>query len=144
LRQPLRRVAREVTAVATGATPTHLHLRDRLVGTVVVTLFVDVVGTVVAFYTERHGPKTDIHSIGTAFFWVSAQLTTVSSQMTNPVTTAGRALDLVLEVYGITVVVTLAGSFGAFFHGRSAERRAAAEAKRAETQIETGSQASSD
>jgi hypothetical protein len=45
--------------------------------------------------------------------------------MTNPVTTAGRALDLVLEVYAITVVVTLAGSFGAFFHGRSAERHAA-------------------
>ena len=136
MRRPLRRVAGEVSAVITGATPTHEHLRDRLAGTLVVTLLIDAVGTVAAFYAERHGPKTDIHSIGTAFFWVSAQLTTVSSQMTNPVTTAGRALDLVLEVYAITVVVSLAGSFGAFFHGRSVERRAAAEAKRAEA--ETG------
>jgi hypothetical protein len=96
-----------------------------LAGALALTLLVDAIGTVVAFYAERHGPKTDIHSIGTAFFWVSAQLTTVSSQMTNPVTTTGRALDLVLEVYAITVVVTLAGSFGAFFHGRSAERHAA-------------------
>jgi hypothetical protein len=129
LRRPLRQVAGEVSAVVTGATPTHRHLRERLTAALVVTLVVDAVGTVIAFYAERHGPKTDIHSIGTAFFWVSAQLTTVSSQMTNPVTTAGRALDLVLEVYAITVVVSLAGSFGAFFHGRSAQR--AAEAKRA-------------
>jgi hypothetical protein len=131
LRRPLRRVAGEVSAVVTGATPTHEHLRDRLVGTLVLTLVIDVVATFVAFYAERHGPRTDIHSIGTAFFWVSAQLTTISSQMTNPVTTAGRALDLVLEVYAITVVASLAGSFGAFFHGRSAERRAAEAAPQA-------------
>jgi hypothetical protein len=138
LRRPLRRVGGEVSAIVKGATPTHEHLRDRLVGTLVVTLLVDLVATVVAFYAERHGPKTDIHSIGTAFFWVSAQLTTVSSQMTNPVTTAGRALDLVLEVYAITVVASLAGSFGAFFHGRSAERHAA-EAKQAQTDPQASS-----
>jgi hypothetical protein len=122
VRKWLRRVAGEIGAVATGATPTHEHLRERLVGALLVTLIVDAIFSVAVYYAERHGPKTDIHSIGTAFFWVSAQLTTVSSQMTNPVTTTGRTLDIVLEVYAITVVVAMAGSFGAFFHRRSAER----------------------
>jgi hypothetical protein len=122
VRKPLRRVAGEIGAVATGATPTHEHLRERLLGALLVTLIVDAIFSVAVYYAERHGPRTDIHSIGTAVFWVSAQLTTVSSQMTNPVTTAGRTLDIALEVYAITVVVAMAGSFGAFFHRRSAER----------------------
>jgi hypothetical protein len=122
VRKPLRRVAGEIGAVATGATPTHEHLRERLLGALLVTLIVDAIFSVAVYYAERHGPRTDIHSMGTAVFWVSAQLTTVSSQMTNPVTTAGRTLDIALEVYAITVVVAMAGSFGAFFHRRSAER----------------------
>jgi hypothetical protein len=74
------------------------------------------------YYTERHGPKTDIHSMGSALFWVSAQLTTVSSQMANPVTTLGRVIDIALEIYAITVVMALVGSFASFFHRRSIER----------------------
>jgi hypothetical protein len=117
------RVFGEIRAILMAETPTHRHLRERLTGALFVTLLVDAVATVAAYYFERHGPKTDIHSIGTALFWVSTQLTTVSSQMTNPVTTAGRILDVLLEIYAITVVVALAGSFGAFFHRRSTERR---------------------
>jgi hypothetical protein len=35
-----------------------------------------------------------------------------------------------MEAYAITVVASLAGSFGAFFHGRSRERRAASYGER--------------
>jgi len=45
--------------------------------------------------------------------------------MTNPLTAAGRILDVGMEAYAITVVAALAGSFGAFFHRRSSERERA-------------------
>ena len=122
MRRHFARLGREVRAIATGATATHEHLRDRVLGALFLTLIVDVVATVAAYFAERHGPDTDIHSIGTALFWVSAQLTTVSSQMTNPVTSAGRILDIALEVYAIVVVIAMAGSFSSFFQRRSIER----------------------
>jgi hypothetical protein len=50
-----------------------------------------------------------------------AQLTTVSSQMPNPVTGAGRVLDIVLEVWAITVAATLAAALAAFFRARHVE-----------------------
>ncbi|MDQ1741591.1 MAG: voltage-gated potassium channel, partial [Pseudonocardiales bacterium] len=54
----------------------------------------------------------------------SAQLTTVSSQMPNPVTPGGRVLDIALEFWAISVVATLAASLAAFFHARHAEQHA--------------------
>jgi hypothetical protein len=36
--------------------------------------------------------------------------------MKNPVTNGGRVLDLVFELWAITVVAAMGGSFAAFFH----------------------------
>lgn len=105
-----------------GRTPTHFHLRQRLLGVLIVTLIADAIGTVVVYYFERHAPGTEITNIGDSLFWTSAQLLTVSSQMKNPISTGGRVVDIFLELYGISVVATLAGSFGAFFHRRGLER----------------------
>jgi len=66
--------------------------------------------------------------MGTALFFSSTQLLSVSSSMSNPVTPLGRVLDIGMEAYAITVVAALAGSFGAFFHRRSSERIAAQQA----------------
>jgi uncharacterized protein involved in cysteine biosynthesis len=41
--------------------------------------------------------------------------------MPNPVTTAGRVLDIVLAVWAISVVATLAASLAAFFQARHVE-----------------------
>jgi hypothetical protein len=41
--------------------------------------------------------------------------------MPNPVTTPGRVLDILLEVWAITVAATLAASLAAFFHARHVE-----------------------
>jgi hypothetical protein len=46
--------------------------------------------------------------------------------MPNPVTTAGRAIDIVLEVWAISVVATLAASLAAFFRARHVEHMPAA------------------
>jgi hypothetical protein len=43
------------------------------------------------------------------------QLLTISSQIKNPLTAAGRAVDVALEGWAIVVVASLAGSFASFF-----------------------------
>lgn len=113
---------RELYSVARGSTPTHDRLRQRIVFVIVLTLAIDLVLSVVIWRLEHGAPETDIHGYGDALFWTSSQLLTVSSSMKNPLTTGGRVLDVFMELYGITVVATLAGTFGSFFHTRSRER----------------------
>ncbi len=123
---PLLAAGREIRAVARAETETHRHLRERIVAVTSVSVVVNLVCGVLAYLLERHAPGSDIKSIGSALFFSSTQLLTVSSSMTNPLTTAGRVLDVAMELYAITVVASLAGMFGAFFHSRSDERREAA------------------
>lgn len=113
---------REVANVARAATPTHLHLRERLTRIGIASLAVDAAGTVLAFLFERHADGTEIHTLGSAWFWCTTQLLTVSSQMKNPISFGGRVLDVFLEAWAIAVVATVAGAFGSFFHRRSLER----------------------
>ena len=104
-----------------GATHTHRLLRSRLALLLGATLLLDAVATVLMYLFEHAHRGSGFDDVGGALFWVSAQLTTVSSQMPNPVTTPGRVLDIVLEVWAISVVATLAGTLGAFFHARHVE-----------------------
>jgi hypothetical protein len=113
--------AAEIRRVIRGETRTHAILRSRLVFLFVTTLALDVVATILMYLFERDADRSEITNIGDAFFWVSAQLTTVSSQMSNPVTTPGRVLDILLEVWAISVVATLAASLASFFRTRHVE-----------------------
>jgi hypothetical protein len=106
----------ELGRVIRGDTPPHRHLRARIAFLLLSTTVLDVVATVLMYLFEYDARGSGFTTIGGALFWVSAQLTTVSSQMPNPVTPAGRVLDIVLELWAISVVATAAGSFGAFFH----------------------------
>lgn len=115
-------MGREAMGVLRGRTPTHVHLRGRLFSLIVITVAVDLLASVAALWAERDAPGSQIHGWGDALFWTTTQLLTVSSPMPNPVTTAGRWLDVGLELYGVVVVATLAGAFGAFFHRRGLER----------------------
>jgi hypothetical protein len=112
----------EVRDVARAATVTHRRLRDRLVAVVVATVGVDLVCGVLAYLTERGGRQSEIKGFGSALFWTSTQLLTVSSSLTNPTTTGGRILDVVMEIYAITVIATLAGALGSFLQKRGEER----------------------
>jgi hypothetical protein len=109
---------RELGAVVGGATEAHHRLRKRVATALLATLIVDLIGSGLMYVLEHGARETQITSAWTATFWVTAQLLTVSSQMPNPVTSAGRAVDLVLELWSITVVATLAGSMAAFFHAK--------------------------
>jgi succinate dehydrogenase hydrophobic anchor subunit len=117
---------REIYDVGRARTATHRHLRDRIVAVALLSLVVDVVCAAIALALERHAAQTEIRTFGSAIFWTSTQLLTVSSSIKNPVSAAARVLDVVMELYAITVVATLAGSFGAFFHRRGRERDAEA------------------
>jgi len=89
---------------------------------IVATVILDAVASVLVFHFERHADGTEITTLGDSVFWTSTQLLTVSSQLPNPISTAGRVLDVFLQAYAISVVAMLAGSFGAFFHRRGIER----------------------
>lgn len=122
--QPVKAGSREVLKVARGVTPTHEHLRSRLVFIIVATVILGAVASVLVFFFERHADGTEITTLGDSVFWTSTQLLTVSSQLPNPISTAARVLDVFLQAYAISVVAMLAGSFGAFFHRRGIERDA--------------------
>jgi len=52
-----------------------------------------------------------------AFFWTSTQLLTVSSQLQNPISTGGRALDIFMEIWAITVIARSPARWAAFSRG---------------------------
>jgi hypothetical protein len=113
----------ELGLLRTGGTQAHANLRRRILWIFTVTVLFDLAMAGLALLAERTGGHgTQIHNYWDAWFWATTQLLTVSSQMPNPVTTAGRVIDVMLETYAITVVASLAAMFGAFFHHRSAER----------------------
>ena len=120
--EPVRTGGREVLKVARAITPTHEHLRSRLVFLLVATVVLDAVASVLILVFERHANGTEITTLGDALFWTSTQLLMVSSQLPNPISTPARVLDVFLQAYAISAVAILAGSFGAFFNRRGLER----------------------
>lgn len=97
--------------------PPHPHrvLRGRLWEALVVVLIVDSIGTVLMWLFEDNARRSEIHTLWDAFFFSTVQLLTVSSQMTNPVTTPGRIVDIALEVVALFLVTGIAGAFASFF-----------------------------
>jgi hypothetical protein len=112
----------EVAMVARGMTPLHARLRARLVSLAVASVVLDLVSSVLVFITERHQRGTGITTFGDALFWTSTQLLTVSSNLPNPLSAPARVIDVALQLWAISVVAILAGSFGAFFHHRGLEQ----------------------
>jgi hypothetical protein len=91
----------------------HRRLVSRLFLALVLTLLVDALGSVLIWVFESG--KADIKGFGDAVFFTTVQLLTVSSQIRNPLSAAGRVVDVFLEVWALVVVTAVAGSFAAFF-----------------------------
>ena len=123
----MRRSGRELRAVLRGETPTHRRYRDHLTVILLATIGIDLVCAVLAYFLERHARGTDIHTFGSAFFWTSTQLLTVSSQLRDPISVGARALDIFMEAYAISVIAALAGTTGAFIQKRGLELEAKGE-----------------
>jgi hypothetical protein len=119
-RRPVKHAGHEVLAVARGSSKTHYHLRRRILIIFGATAVFSIFCTLVVYIAEHGAAGTEIHSLWDAFLFSTSQLLTGSS-VANPTTNLGKILELVFDLWAITVVASLAGSFGAFFHARSKE-----------------------
>jgi hypothetical protein len=118
--RPVRHAGHEVVAVARASSRTHSHLRRRIFIIFGATAVFAVLCTLIVYLTEHGAKGTEIHSLFDSFLFTTSQLLTGSS-VANPSTDLGKILELIFDLWAITVVATLAGSFGAFFHARSKE-----------------------
>jgi voltage-gated potassium channel len=107
IRQELRRL--------TTWSERHRRLLARILIALGISVVIDLVGALLAWQFESGVKGSDIHGFGDALFFASVQLLTVSSSLKNPVTAAGKVLDVALEAWAIFVVTAVAGSFAAFF-----------------------------
>src|SRR4051794_28064455 len=123
----MRDMAAEVRDVARAHTATHARLRYQLVGIALATIGIELICGLLALVFEHDAKQTKITSFGSAMFWTSTQLLTVSSSIQNPISAPGRVLDVAMEAYAITVVASVAGAIGAFLIKRGRELDQAAE-----------------
>jgi drug/metabolite transporter superfamily protein YnfA len=107
-------IVEELSRLATWG-ERHRRLIARLLIALALTAIVDVVGAILIWALERNAKGSDVHGLGDAFFFTTVQLLTVSSQLQNPVTAAGKVVDVALELWALFVVSAVAGSFAAFF-----------------------------
>lgn len=119
------RLALESDRVFRGHSRTHRRLRDRLAALAVATVLLDLVCALLALLFEHDASGSQIHSFGSALFWTTTQLLTVSSNLANPISAPARVLDVFMEIYAITVIGSLAAVFGAFLIKRGEEIDAA-------------------
>ena len=93
----------------------HRRLAARLIIAFVLSLVVLAAGSVLIWIFESGKQGGQIHGFGDAVFFTTVQLLTISSSITNPVTAAGKVVDVALEMWAIFVVTAIAGSFASFF-----------------------------
>jgi len=98
----------------------HRRLLGRLLLVLLATAVIDVFGTILVFLLERHARGSEIHNLGDALFFTTVQLLTVSSQIKNPLTAAGRVVDVALEIWAVIVVAGSAGAVASFFQSGDA------------------------
>ena len=93
----------------------HRRLGARLVLALLATGVVFIAGTLLVWAVETGKKGGQIHGLGDAAFFTAVQLLTVSSSLPNPVTVAGKIIDVALEAWAVFVVTAVAGSFASFF-----------------------------
>lgn len=101
----------------------HRRLFARIGIAIALTVVVDGIGSILVWHWESGVKGSDIHGFGDSIFFVTVQILTVSSQLRNPVTAAGKVVDVFLEIWAIFVVTAVAGSFSAFFLASDQPRR---------------------
>jgi hypothetical protein len=93
----------------------HRRLAARLALLLAATAAVDVAGGLATFMLERSASGTQVTTLGQALFYSTVQVLTVSSSLSNPVTPAGRIVDVMLELWGVVAVAGAAGAIATFF-----------------------------
>ena len=99
------------------------RFRTRIAAIGLATVVITLLAAAVADWGERGAPDA-FTSYWAALFWTTTQLLTVSSSLPNPERTLPKALDVLMELYAIVVVSSLAGTFTDLLHHRTRRRSA--------------------
>jgi hypothetical protein len=99
----------------------HRRLVSRVVLAFGLSVVVDLIGATLMWWLESGVKSSELHGFGDSLFFSTVQILTVSSQLKNPVTPAGRVVDVGLEFWAVFVVTAVAGSFASFFLTADAE-----------------------
>jgi uncharacterized membrane protein len=113
--EAVRRLPHEIRRVARADTRAHELFRDRIVVLAFYTFAIWVICSIAMYFFERHARGTDIHNGWQAAYWTASQMTTVGSSFANPISTPAYVLDVLLKLYAVVIVASLAGTVGAFF-----------------------------
>ena len=93
----------------------HRRLLARIILAFCLSGVVDLVDGLLMWVLESGKKGSDLHGFGDALFFSTVQILTISSSLKNPITSAGKVVDIALEFWAIFVVTALAGSFASFF-----------------------------
>ena len=93
----------------------HRRLLARLLLAFGLSIVVFGIGTVLVWLLESGQKGGDIKGFGNAAFFTAVQMLTVSSSIKNPLTSAGKIVDVGLEAWAVFVFTAVAGSFATFF-----------------------------
>jgi hypothetical protein len=83
---------------------------------------VDVVAAFVFYLLERHAAGTDVTTYEQSLYWMTSQLTSVSSSLSNPVTTGGHVLAVAIDILAVGVVTLLVATIAQHLHVVSPKR----------------------
>ncbi|HEX3317373.1 MAG TPA: hypothetical protein VHR88_05100 [Solirubrobacteraceae bacterium] len=123
-REAVRRFPQEIRSIARAEGAARRRFRNHIAVLTFYTLAIWVICSIAMYFFEHHARGTDIHNGWQAAYWTASQMTTVGSSFANPISTPAYVLDLLLKIYAVVVVATLAGSLGAFFVHRGREDQA--------------------
>ena len=96
-----------------GREERHRRLHARLIGILGLSLMVDLTFAAVLTFVDSFSNKPD-HSFGRAFAWTSSQMLVGGSSYQTQ-SGGGHVAEVVLQVYGVTVIAAIAGAFASFF-----------------------------
>jgi hypothetical protein len=113
---PVKRAEHDLTIAVS-------RFRTRIGAIALATVAIALLAAAVAYWGERGAPDA-FTSYWAALFWTTTQLLTVSSSLPNPERTLPKALDVLMELYAIVVVSSLAGTFTDLLHHRTRRRSA--------------------
>jgi NhaP-type Na+/H+ or K+/H+ antiporter len=116
-------VFRPIEGLRHPRSPSEL-LVARLTLVTLAVLVIDVVAAFFFYLLERDAAGSDVNTYEQAFFWTTSQLTSVSSSLSNPVTTGGHILALGIDVIAIGVVTVLVATIVQHLHIVSPRREA--------------------
>jgi hypothetical protein len=99
----------------------HRRLLARLTLVVAATAVIDVCAAAAIYFLERHAHGTEVQSVGQAFLLHDRAAADGFLPIEESITPAGRALDVVLELWAVIVVAGAAGAIAAFFQNADSQ-----------------------